>query len=574
MSNAEISEILNRIAELLEIKGESRYRIYAYQRAAEAIASEPVDARTLMEQGRLENVPGIGKSIAAKITELLKTGHLKYYEDLQAGLPSAIVHLMEVPGIGPKTAMRLYNELGITSVAELEAAARAGRISGLPGYGPKTEENILRDVHNLRLHEERRLLGEVLPVVADMIAALRSVPGIRNIVPAGSIRRMEETVGDIDLVATAGDPAKAVQAFVKLPQVREVLGQGPTKATVVLRNGIQADIRVVPDEAFGSLLQHFTGNKAHNIILREYAKSKGYSISEYGITDLRTGTIKPYADENEVYESLGLQPMPPEIRLGTNEIERAARHDIPRLVTLADIKGDLHVHSDWSDGVASIEDLARGAKAMGYEYIAICDHSASLAIANGLSAERLRKQIDTVRRLNEADPSFRILTGIEANIRGDGTVEVPEELLGEIDVVVASIHSGLSQSSEKITTRLTKAIHQPFVAVIGHPTGRILGHREPSMVDLGAIFAQAAGQRTAMEINGIPDRLDLRDVQARQAMEAGAILSTNSDAHSVDQLSQMLYAVAVARRGWLEARHILNTKPLGELLEWLRARRK
>jgi DNA polymerase (family X) len=573
VDNTQIATTLNEIAELLEVKGDTRYRIYAYQRASEAISSLPVDVRQLIKEKKLQDVPGIGESIASKIKELVETGRMKYYEELEASLPKAVVSLMHVPGIGPKKAARLHNELGINSVEELEKAAKEGKISGLPGYGEKTEANILRDVQNVGLHEERRLLGEVLPVVEHIIDIMRHVPGLVEIAPAGSIRRREETVGDIDLVAASDKPEKIVDVFTKLGRVRQVLNSGPTKATVILTNGMQADIRVVKPEAYGSLLQHFTGNKSHNIILREYARQKGWSISEYGLTDIKTGKVKPCRTEEEVYETVGLQPMPPEIRLGTDEIEVAERHEIPTLVELKDIKGDLHVHSHWSDGGASLEEMVKAAKAKGYEYIAVCDHSESLAIANGLDEQRLRKQIDFIGRINESEKKFRVLCGIEANIEADGTVEVPPALIDRLDVVVASIHGGLRQTTEKITGRMVGAIEKPYVAIIGHPTGRIIGRRDPSAIDIDAVVAAARKHGTALEINGFPDRLDLRDANARKAKQEGVLLSTNSDAHSTDQLGHMRYAVGMARRGWLEAKDVLNTKTLDELLEWLKAKR-
>lgn len=573
VDNSQIATALNEIAELLEVKGDSRYRIYAYQRASEAISSLPVDVRQLIKENKLQDVPGIGESIASKIKEMVETGHMKYYQELEASLPKAIVNLMHVPGIGPKKAAKLHKELGVSTVEELEKAAKDGKIAGLPGYGEKTEANILRDVQNVGLHEERRLLGEVLPVVEHIISVMSHVTGLVAIAPAGSIRRMEETVGDIDLVAASEKPEKIVDVFTKLSRVREVLNSGPTKATVILTNGMQADIRVVKPEAYGSLLQHFTGNKSHNIVLREYARQKGWSISEYGLTDIKTGKVRPCRTEDEVYEALGLQPMPPEIRLGTDEIEVAQRHEIPTLVDLKDIKGDLHVHSHWSDGGASLEEMVKAAKARGYEYIAVCDHSESLAIANGLNEERLRKQMDYIRRINEVEEKFHVLCGIEANIKADGTVEVPPALVDRLDIVVASIHGGLRQPTEKITGRMVDAIEKPYVSIIGHPTGRIIGRRDPSAVDIDRVIAAAKEHNTALEINGFPDRLDLRDANARKAKQEGVLLATNSDAHSTEQLGHMRYAVGTARRGWLEAKDVLNTKSLDDLLDWLRERR-
>jgi DNA polymerase (family 10) len=570
MKNAEVAKVFQDIADLLELKGENVFKIRAYQKAVFSLEHLPEEVEGLARQGRLREVPGVGEAIAKKITELITTGHLKYYEELKAEFPPGISALLEVPGIGPKTAMLLGRELDIKSVDELETAITEGRVASLPRMGEKTSENILRHIQALRRKDQRIPIGEALPVVDEIIAGLSRVPGLKNLAPAGSLRRFRETIGDIDLMGTADDAARAIQAFVSLPQVREVLVSGTTKASVVVSGGLQVDLRIVAHDSFGSLLQYFTGSKQHNINLRGRAQRLGLSLSEYGITDLKTGKLEKFATEEAFYRRQGLSFIPPEIREGQHEIERAETGTIPRLVELPDIKGDLHVHTDWSDGHDSLEDMAQAAKARGYKYLGISDHSAGRGIAHGLDVARLKQQIALVKELDREVNGLHLFSGMEVDIRADGSLDMPDELLRELDIVTAAVHSGMSQSETQMTERIIRAIENPNVDVLAHPTCRLLPAREPVAVDMEAIFRAAARTDTALEINAMPSRLDLKDTHTYRARELGVKLIINTDAHSVEHLDFMRFGIGVARRAWCQADDILNTRPLEEVVTYLK----
>jgi DNA polymerase (family 10) len=573
MKNTEIAKVFQDMADLLELKGENPFKIRAYQRAARAIEHLPKELEIMVEEGEdLQSIPGVGEAIAKKITELVTTGKLRVYEELKAEFPEGITALLEIPGIGPKTAKRLSTELGIKSVDELEQAIKDGRVAKLFRMGEKTAENILQQIQALRRKDQRIPIGEALPVVEEVLGALRTIPGVKNLTAAGSLRRFRETVGDIDLMGTADNPEEVIKAFVSLPQIRQVLAQGPTKASVILPGGLQADLRMVEHDSFGSLLQYFTGSKQHNIALRTKEQKKGLKLSEYGITDLSTNKLEKFATEEEFYHRLGLQYIPPELREDQGEIELAEKGALPRLIELSDIKGDFHVHTKWSDGHDSIEDMVKAAKALGYKYIAITDHSVGRGIAKGLNEERLRKQIEEIRRLNQSLGDFHILTGIEVDIRADGTIDLPDALLSELDVVIAAIHSAMTQSEEQITRRLLNAIENPHVDIIAHPTCRLIGEREPAAVDMEAVFKAALRHNKALEINAMPDRLDLKDTHIYRARELGVKLVMGTDAHSTAQLSFMRFGVGIARRGWCRAEDVLNTRPLEEVLAFFRRR--
>jgi len=573
MKNTEIAKVFQDMADLLELKGENPFKIRAYQRAARAIEHLPKELEIMVEEGEdLQSIPGVGEAIAKKITELVTTGKLRVYEELKAEFPEGITALLEIPGIGPKTAKRLSTELGIKSVDELEQAIKDGRVAKLFRMGEKTAENILQQIQALRRKDQRIPIGEALPVVEEVLGALRTIPGVKNLTAAGSLRRFRETVGDIDLMGTADNPEEVIKAFVSLPQIRQVLAQGPTKASVILPGGLQADLRMVEHDSFGSLLQYFTGSKQHNIALRTKEQKKGLKLSEYGITDLSTNKLEKFATEEEFYHRLGLQYIPPELREDQGEIELAEKGALPRLIELSDIKGDFHVHTKWSDGHDSIEDMVKAAKALGYKYIAITDHSVGRGIAKGLNEERLRKQIEEIRRLNQSLGDFHILTGIEVDIRADGTIDLPDALLSELDVVIAAIHSAMTQSEEQITRRLLNAIENPHVDIIAHPTCRLIGEREPAAVDMEAVFKAALRHNKALEINAMPDRLDLKDTHIYRGRELGVKLVMGTDAHSTAQLSFMRFGVGIARRGWCRAEDVLNTRPLEEVLAFFRRR--
>jgi len=571
MKNSAIAKVFYDIADLLELKGEIPFKIRAYQKAARAIEHYPTEIEQMVKNGgNLRDISGVGEAIAKKTKELVTTGKLGYYEELRAEFPEGISTFLEIPGVGPKIALRLSSELGIRSIDDLEAAILDGRVAALPRLGDKIAENILRQIQAMRTKERRIPLGQALPVVEEIIAQLREVPGVRNLTPAGSLRRFRETVGDIDLMGTADDPESALEAFVRLPQVKEVLAKGGTKASVLLAGDLQVDLRLVEHDSFGSLLQYFTGSKQHNIILRERGHRQKLKLSEYGITDLDTGAIEKFADEEAFYHRLGLQFIPPELREGGREIELAEQSAIPRLIELDDLRGDLHVHSDWSDGHDSIEAMALAARARGYQYIAITDHSVGRGIAHGLNEEHLRGQMAEIRELNERMRGFRIFAGIEVDIRADGTIDLPDDLLAELDIVVAAVHSAMSQEQDKMTQRVLRAMRNPHVDVLAHPTCRLLGEREPIMIDLEAIFRAAAETNTALEINAMPERLDLKDIHVLRAKELGVKLIIATDAHSASHYDLIRFGVGVARRGWCEARHILNTRPAQEVEAFLR----
>jgi DNA polymerase (family 10) len=567
MKNSEVAQVFQDIADLLELKGENVFKIHAYQKAARAIEHHPREVEAMIdEEEDLQSIPGVGEAIAKKATELITTGKLGYYENLKAEFPQGITNLLAIPGIGPKTASKLSSELGISSVDELERAINDGRVAQLFRLGRKTADNILRQIQALRRKDQRIPIGEALPVVEEIIMALRSIPGVKNITPAGSLRRFRETVGDIDLMGTADKPKEMIDAFVALPQVRQVLAQGSTKATVIVSGGLQVDLRMVEHDSFGSLLQYFTGNKQHNISLRERWHKQGLKLSEYGITVIATGKLEKFATEEAFYRRLGMQYIPPELREAQGEIEKAEQGAIPTLVELSDIKGDLHTHTEWSDGHDSIEELARAAQNMGYQYIAITEHSAGRGIAHGLEAERLRQQVAEIKTLNKRSTGIRVLTGTEVDIRADGTLDLPHEILSKLDIVVAAVHSAMNQSEEKMTHRVITAIENPDVDMIAHPTCRLIGEREPVAIDLEAVCRAAAKHDKIMEINAMPDRLDLKDIHAFRARELGIKLAIGTDSHSIAHLGFMRFGIGVARRAWCEAQHVLNTLALEELL--------
>jgi len=573
MKNTAIAKVFQDIADLLELKGENAFKIRAYQRAARTIEHLPKEIEIMLEEGEdLRSIPGVGEAIAKKTTELVTTGKLGYYEDLKAEFPEGITSLLEIPGIGPKTAKQLSTELGIDSADKLERAIiQSGQIAKVFHLGDKTADNILHQIQALRRKDQRIPIGEALPVVEEVLDALRPISGVRNLTAAGSLRRFRETLGDIDLMGTADNPEEVIKTFVALPQIREVLAQSPTKASVILPGGLQADLRMVEHDSFGSLLQYFTGSKQHNIGLRLRGQKQGLKLSEYGITDLATDKLEKFATEEGFYQRLGLQYIPPELREAQQEIEMAEQGAIPELVELPDIKGDLHAHTDWSDGHESIEAMALAAKALGYQYLAITDHSGGRGIAHGLSEERLRDQIGEIKRLNQQLDGIRLLSGIEVDIRADGSLDLPPELLAELDIVIAAIHSAMTQSEEQITRRILGAIENPNVDVIAHPTCRLLGEREPVAIDLEAVFRAAAKHNKALEINAMPSRLDLKDIHTYRARELGVKLALGTDAHSSAHLGFMRFGIGVARRGWCQPENILNTRSVDEVLAFLKS---
>ena len=570
MNNSEVARVFQDIADLLEVKGESLFKVRAYQRAARSVEHLPVELQQLMREGRLREVPGIGEAIAKKITELLTTGRLEYYEKLRAEFPEGMLTLLDVPGVGPKTALRLSTELGVKSPEELEMAIVEGKVAGLFRLGDKAAENILRHLQSIRTKERRIPLGVALPLAEEIMDLLKHRVALDNLIAAGSLRRFRETVGDIDLMCTSDDGGSVIEAFTGLPQVAEVLAKGGTKGSVITNRQLQVDLRVVEGDAFGSLLQHFTGSKQHNVALRERAHRQGLKLSEYGIADMLSGEMEKFSREEDFYRRLDLQLIPPELREGLGEVERAEEGTIPDLVKVSDVRGDLHVHTKWSDGNESIEDMARAASAMGYHYMAITDHSKGRGIANGLNEGRLEEQIAEIGGLNQRLGNIRILTGIEVDIRADGSLDLPDEVLEKLDVVIAAVHSAMGQEQEKMTRRVLRAMGNPHVDVIAHPTCRLLGGREPVALDMEAVFQAAAQTGTALEINAMPDRLDLKDTHVFRAREMGVKLAIATDAHAADHLALVRFGIGMARRGWCEPCHILNTLPVEAFLASLK----
>ncbi|HHI96515.1 MAG TPA: DNA polymerase/3'-5' exonuclease PolX [Thermodesulfatator atlanticus] len=573
MKNKEVAEIFRKVAALLEIKGDNPYRIRAYQRAAQNIEALTVDVEELAAQGKLERIPGIGKDLAQKIKEILETGTLQKYEELKREIPPELLKFLEIPGFGPKKAKIVYEKLGIKTIEELEKACLEHRLARLPGFGPKTEENILKGIKLLKQKRGRLPLGLVLPWAEELVSLLKKKSPVDRIDIAGSIRRRRETVKDIDILVTSKNPLKVMEIFVSLPMVEEVLLQGETKTSVRLKQGIQVDLRVVDPECYGAALAYFTGSKAHNIRIRELGVQRGLKINEYGIFkgQNRIGG----REEEEVFAAVGLPWIPPELREDRGEIEAAQAGTLPRLVGYDEVLGDAHVHSKFSDGSASIEEIAAYARKLGLKWVGICDHSQGLKVAGGVPIEKIMEKKKAIEAFNKRSKDVKLLCGTEVDILADGKLDYPDEILKEFDLVIASIHSGFKQGEENLTQRIVAAMKNPFVHCIGHPTGRLLGEREPYPLDMERIISTAKETKTALEINAYYKRLDLNDIHARAAKEAGVKLLIGTDAHITDQMSYLHLGVAVARRGWCEKDDILNTlnyrqfkKYLKDIVSW------
>lgn len=570
VKNREIAGILYQMAELLELHAENRFKIIAYSRAARAIESLTEDIEQVCRDGRLEGIPGVGKAIAEKIKEYLRTGRIQSHQDLLADTPQGLAELLQISGLGPKTVFMLHEKLDITNLDELEKAAREHRIRRLPRMGVVREKNILKSIERYRKRSNRILYSTAESIVDEILTYLGGIEGLEHATAAGSYRRRKETVGDIDILATAARPEEIVAAFVKMPLVEEVLAKGPTKASVIMNDTIQVDLRIVEHRSYGTVLQYFTGSKEHNVSMRQLALDRGYSLSEYSLTRLANGQDLFFDQEEEVYQALGLQYIPPELREDRGEIEAALGGRLPRLVEAKDIRGDLHVHSIWSDGRASIIELAQAARSMGYEYIALSDHSPSVGIAGGIGREKMEEKIEAVAEANDSLEGITVLMGAEVDIKADGSLDYPDDLLERMDVVVASVHMAQQQKERTITGRLISAIENQNVDIIGHPTGRIINQREPSDMDFHAVLEAAARAGTALEINAHPSRLDLNDVNARAAKEMGVQMSINSDAHDAGQLLNMKYGINVARRAWLEKKDLINAMDLKDLIQFLK----
>ena len=571
VNNDEIAQLFEDMAILLEMKGDSIFKIRAYQRAARTIENLSFSLDKAVQEGTdLKTIPGVGKAISEKIRELLSTGQVSIHQNLLAELPEGVLDLMAIPGIGPKSAMLFAKELGVNSVETLEAAVNDGRVASLPRMGKKAADAVARHIQSMITKDQRTPIGQALMVAEEIIGALRQeCPGLDRLFPAGSLRRWEETIGDIDLVGTATDPQQVGDALAALPVVREILVHGPSKTSVVVEPGIQVDLRIGEPDSFGAMLQYFSGSQQHNLRLRDYANHMGLSLNEYGITDLKTEKVERFPDEASFYARLGLPYVPPELRLGLWEMDAAIENRLPNLVEETDLRGDLHLHSDWSDGQDPIEVMIQAAVDQGYEYMALTDHSSGMGIANGLSNERLSQQIQILRSLESKFP-IAILCGSEVDIRADGTLDYPDELLAQLDVVVASVHSAMGQDSQTMTDRIIKAMNHPSVTIIGHLSTRLLGSRGPVDFDLDAVLEAARDTGTALEINAAPERLDLKDTHAYRARELGVPLVIGTDSHHHSGLTNRRFGVAVARRAWCERSHILNSLPRDQFLNYIR----
>ena len=564
-SNASVAGVLYEIGEILAVKGDT-FRSRAYSMASQRITALTEDIRDIRDRGELDKIPGVGKSIAGTIEEFLDTGESTVLRELRESLPPGIPEIMQLEGLGPKLAIRLNQELGVTSIDSLEKAAREHRIRVLRGFGEKKEENILKAIEEYRSRSGRFLLGEVLPIIRGILAYMGSCGAVRRVEVAGSARRRKETVGDLDVLVSSVEPEKASDCFIRMPNVARVLAHGPTKSTVVLENRLQVDLRVIQPVSYGAALQYFTGSKEHNVKLRTIGVRAGFKLNEYGLFKREDDTLVEAEDEERIYEALGLDWMPPELRENTGEIEAAMEHKLPKLVDLDMIRGDLHAHTDWSEGTASIGEMAEKARAMGLEYLAICDHTKSLGIARGLDEERLMEQLAEIRRLDDEMPGITILAGTECDILREGKLDISDEVLRELDWVVASIHSGFKQDEETMTSRVVEAIHNDYVSTIGHPTGRLVEKRSAYSIDLERVLDTAEEQRVCMEINCFPDRLDLSDVNSRRAKEKGVKLSLGTDAHTLSGMEFLGLGVSVARRGWLGPSDVVNTLPAEKVI--------
>ncbi len=571
VDNAAIARLLIEIADLLEIRGDNPFKIRAYRTAGDTVAAEPTAVEGLDDAG-LRALPGIGRDLAARIREIADTGDTPFRVELLAAFPATMLDVLRLQGVGPRTVKRLYDELGVTSLDTLEQAARGGRVRALKGMGAKKEALILRAIEERRRYAGRHLSADVARMATRVIDVLRLADPGAEFVPVGSLRRRAETCGDLDVLAV-GATASIMDTFTTLPQVTRVLGHGDTKSSVLLDTGLQADLRLVRPDQKGAALQYFTGSKAHNIALRDRAIARGLRLNEYGLTRLSDGAVVAGATEDEIYQALGLAWVPPELREHRGEIDAAERQALPTLIAREDLRGDLHSHTNATDGKEDLETMARAARAAGLEYLAVTDHSQALAMANGLDERRTLAHADRIRSLNDRLDGIRLLAGIECDIRADGTLDLAHDCLAQLDFVVASVHSSFGLEPAAMTDRLLAAIACPWVDVIGHPTGRLLLRREPLRYDMDAVLTAAAAAGVALEINCQIDRLDVGDLVARAARDRGIPIIISSDAHTVGEFATLDWGIGVARRAWLSPADVLNTRSLDALTPRLRRHR-
>ncbi len=570
MLNYEIAETFYGIADILEMLGVA-WKPIAYRRAARQLESLGKDVKDIYVVGgvdAIQEIPAIGEALAQKIAEYIETGKINEFETLKAKLPEGLARLLEIESIGPKRAAILYRKLKIKSIDDLKKAIKENRIAKLAGFGPKSQQNIEAGLDMLQKGRERLTLGEVIPIAQEIIAILKKVPGVEQAMPAGSTRRWKETVGDLDILVISKNAARVMDVFTKMPSVQRVLAKGKTKSAVVLKNGLQADVRVLEKRSFGAALNYFTGNKDHNVALRRIAIGKGYKLSEYGLFDRKSERFVAGRTEEELYKKLGLSYIEPELRESRGELDAARMGALPNLVKLSDIRGDFHTHTQWSDGVNTIEQMAGAAQALGYEHICISDHSKTTAVAHGLNIERLEKQIAEIKKLQK-NLKIKILIGSEVDILSNGELDFPDEVLKKLDVVICSVHSGFKSPQEKMTARIVAALQNKHLDILGHPTGRLINKRSPYEVDLKKVFDVAAQNKKIMEIDAHPARLDLKDEHILLAKQYGLKFAIDSDAHSTDQLKLLQFGVYTARRGWLEAKDVVNTYKFSNLKKFL-----
>ncbi|MGD0172919.1 MAG: DNA polymerase/3'-5' exonuclease PolX [Anaerolineales bacterium] len=573
MDNLELAGIFTLIADLSEIKGEIIYKTLAYRKAAENLAGLGRDVNEYWKEDNLQEIPGVGQAIAEKIDELLRTGKLKFLVQLKKEVPPSLAEWLKVPGLGPKKVGLIWKSLHITTLAQLEKAARAGKLSDLPGMGAKSEAAVLAGIESLARRSDRIPLGRAFPLAQEIAAALKKVEGVAAAEPAGSLRRMRSTVGDIDILVASRNSGAVMEAFTHLPGVARVLGKGETKSSVEFGDGVRAQVWVHPPERFGTALQYATGSKDHNVALRELALAKGLSLSEHALTRTDGKGEILCAKEEEVYAALGLPWIPPELREDRGEVQAAKAGKLPKLIEIKDIIADFHVHTTWSDGSLSILEMAKAVAKRGIRLMAVTDHSAGLGVAGGLDIARHKQQAAEIRKVQaELGDRILLLHGSEVEIHADGTLDYPDEFLASLDIVVASLHASLRQPREKVTQRAVDAVRNTNVDILGHPTGRLIPDREGADLDMDAVFAAAAETGVALEINSHPARLDLDDVHARRAQELGIPICIDTDSHSEDDLDRLFYGVAIARRAWLTKADVINAWPVEKILTWLKNR--
>jgi DNA polymerase (family 10) len=566
--NTEIANIFSRIADSLEILDENRFKIRAYRNASRNLAELSEDITKIAESGELTQIPGVGKDLALKIQEYLATDKIVYYEKIQEQVPSSLIDLLRIQSMGPKTLSLLHKQFGVNNLADLENTLKNEELQNIRGMGKKKIADIAKGIELYKKGQERLNIGIALPIAHSILNLIEALPATRGTTFAGSLRRMKETIGDIDILTVAEDGKKVISEFVNFPFVTEVLVSGDTKGSVIIENGLQVDLRVVGSESYGAALLYFTGSKAHNVKLRTIAVRNGLSINEYGI--YRGDKKLAGSTEQGIYEVLGLPLFEPEIREDRGEFEASTSNNLPRLIKYGDIKGDIHTHSNYSDGKSSIEQMALAAKKMGYEYIAITDHSPASRIANGLDIKRLSQKKEEIEDARKKISGIKILSGTEVDILSDGTLDYPNDVLKELDVVIAAVHSGFKMDKDTMTNRIIKALKNPYVHILGHPTGRLINEREPYNVDLEAVFKTAKQYRKALEINASYMRLDLNDINCRRAKDLGIKITINTDAHHTDQLNFIMYGIGTARRGWIEKKDVINTMSYSKLTAWLK----